>query len=53
MKLRHNCCHLIILLNESARVEEDIGMIPDLLSSSNAATNSQSEPCPQPTHRVF
>ena len=48
--LRCNRCHLITLPKESARVEEDIDMIPDLPSSNNAATNSPPEPCFQPTH---
>ena len=50
--LRRNRRHLITLPKESARVEEDIDMIPDLPSSNNAATNSLPEPHPQPTHRV-
>ena len=41
--LRCNRCHLITLPKESARVEEDIDMIPDLPSSNNAATNSPPE----------
>ena len=50
--LRCNRCHLIALPNKSARVEEDIDIIPDLPSSSNTVTDGEPEPTPQPTRRV-